>query len=287
MNAPRRVVVTGFGAVSPLGLSAATTWSGIREGRSGIAGITLFDVTDCPVKFAGEVKGFDAAPMLEKLYPAKDLRKVGRFAHLSLAASLEAFEHSGLVKGEFNAARAGTAIGVGMGGLPEIEDTHNDFKAKGFRRISPFFITQSIPNLASGMVSMAFGLKGSNLCHTTACASGAHAIGESFLSIRNGQNDVVLAGGAESVVCALGVGGFAALRALSTRNDDPKAASRPYDNDRDGFVLAEGATTLVLEEYEHAKKRGATIYAEIVGYGLSGDAYHFTLPAPEGAGGGQ
>lgn len=287
MSGPRRVVVTGFGAVTPLGLNAATTWQGIREGRSGIDLITQFDTTDSPVKFAGEVKNFDAVKTLETLFPAKDLRKVGRFAHLALSASLEAFHHAGLVKGEFDARRAGTAIGVGMGGLPEIEDTHKDFLGKGFRRISPFFITQSIPNLASGMVSMSFGLKGSNLCHTTACASGAHAIGESFLSIRNGQNDIVLAGGSESVVCALGIGGFAALRALSTRNESPQTASRPYDKDRDGFVLAEGATTLVLEEYEHAKKRGAKIYAEIVGYGLSGDAYHFTLPAPEGAGGGQ
>ena len=303
----RRVVVTGIGAVSPLGLTAGESWKNALEGRPGIGKITLFDPTDCPVQIAGEVKGFDVTkpiPTPVRPRPAdeavtvaanpKDARKIGRFSHFAMVAALEAYADSGLdahrdpSKGfAVSAERMGVNIGVGMGGLPEIEDVHNDFLAKGYRRITPFFITQSIPNLASGMVSIQLDLKGPNLCNTTACTSSAHSIGESMWQIRRGDADIMLAGGSEAVVCKLGIGGFAAMRALSTRNDSPETASRPYDEGRDGFVMGEGAAVLVLEEYEHAKKRGAKIYGEVLGYGLSADAFHITTPSPEGEGGGR
>jgi 3-oxoacyl-[acyl-carrier-protein] synthase II len=300
----RRVVITGVGAVSPLGLTAGETWSAALEGRSGIAKITHFDLTDCPVTFAGEVKGFDVTRPMGPFRPhgtksdaspvvqaanAKDARRVGRFTNLSLLASLEAYGDSGLdsYRDHFSPTRAGTNIGAGMGGLPEIEAVQNDFLAKGYRRITPFFIPQAIPNMASGQVSILLNLQGPNLCNVTACTSSAHSIGESFRHIQRGEADVMIAGGAEAVICKLGIGGFAAMRALSTRNDSPETASRPWDEARDGFVMGEGAATLVLEEYEFARKRGARIYAEIAGYGLSGDAYHMTSPSPDGEGGGR
>ena len=302
MEKRRRVVITGIGAVSPLGLSAGESWRNALEGKSGIGKITLFDPTDCAARIAGEVKGFDVTkPLATPVHPrpdaepvtvaanAKDARKVGRFSHFAMVASLEAYADSGLDahRRTIDPTRMGVNVGVGMGGLPEIEDVHNTFLEKGYRRISPFFITQSIPNLAAGMVSMQLDLKGPNLCNTTACTSSAHSIGESMWQIRRGDADIMLAGGAEAVICKLGIGGFAAMRALSTRNDSPETASRPYDTDRDGFVMGEGAAMMVLEEYEHAKKRGAKIYGEVLGYGLSADAYHITTPAPEGEGGGR
>jgi 3-oxoacyl-[acyl-carrier-protein] synthase II len=215
------------------------------------------------------------------------MRRVGRFVHLSLAASLEAYGDSGLdaIRSKISPDRIGANIGVGMGGLPEIEDVHNDMLAKGYRRITPFFIPQVIPNMAAGQLSILLNLQGPNLCNVTACTSSAHSIGESFRQIQRGDAEVMITGGAEAVIGRLAMGGFASMRALSTRNDAPTKASRPFDVERDGFVMGEGAATLVLEEYEHAKKRGAKIYGEIIGYGLSGDAYHMTSPAPEGEGG--
>lgn len=302
----RRVVVTGIGAVSPLGLTAGETWKNALEGKSGIAQITHFDPTDCSVLIAGEVKGFDVTkPLTSPLQPrpladppeapltvaasSKDARKVARFSHFAMTASIEAYTDSGLDahRAVIDPTRMGVNIGVGMGGLPEIEEVHNAFLTKGYKRITPFFITQSIPNLASGMVSILLNLKGPNLCNTTACTSSAHSIGEALYQIRRGDADIMLAGGSEAVVCKLGIGGFASMRALSTRNDSPETASRPYDRDRDGFVMGEGSAVLVMEEYEHAKKRGAKIYAEVLGYGLSADGYHITTPAPEGEGGGR
>jgi 3-oxoacyl-[acyl-carrier-protein] synthase II len=297
-SAKRRVVVTGIGAVTPLGLSVADSWNGVIEGRSGVGPIQLFDSTDSPVTIAAEVKGFDVTRQVGPYHPApglevnqaanaKEARRVGRFVHFALAAGLDAYGDSGLdaVRAKIQPERMGINIGVGMGGLPEIEAVHNEFLAKGYKRISPFFIPQAIPNLASGQLSVLLNLRGPNLCNVTACASGAHSIGESFRQIQRGDADVIISGGAESVICKLGIGGFAAMRALSVRNDAPAKASRPFDRDRDGFVMGEGAAILVLEEYEFARKRGAKIYGEIMGYGLSGDAFHMTSPAPEGEGG--
>ena len=298
----RRVVVTGIGAITPVGLTAREAWSNVLEGRSGMARITAFDPAECPVTFAAEVKGFDVTKPMGPFHPsgtaapdqevtqaanAKEARRVGRFCNFALVASLEAYGDSGIdgYRSQFSATRFGVNIGVGMGGLPEIEAVHDEFLAKGFKRITPFFIPQAIPNMASGQVSVLLHLQGPNLCNVTACSSSAHSIGESFKQIQTGQADVMLAGGAEAVICKLGIGGFAAMRALSSRNDAPEKASRPWDKDRDGFVMGEGSACLVLEEYEFAKKRGAKIYAEIKGYGLSGDAYHMTSPAPEGEGG--
>lgn len=294
----RRVVVTGVGAVSPLGLSAQETWKNALQGRSGIARTTLFELTDCPVTFSGEVKGFDVTRSVGPYQPSpgsqviqaansKEARRVGRFVHFALAAGLEAYGDSGLdlVRSKISPERMGVNIGVGMGGLPEIEAVHDEFLAKGYRRVTPFFIPQVIPNLASGQLSILLNLQGPNLCNVTACSSSAHSIGESYRQIQRGDADVIIAGGAEAVICKLGIAGFAAMRALSSRNDSPEQASRPFDRDRDGFVMGEGSAILVLEEYEFAKARGAKIYGEIRGYGLSGDAYHMTSPAPEGEGG--
>ena len=299
-QAKRRVVITGMGAVSPLGLSAQETWRSALEGRSGVKPITLFDTTDCPVRFAAEVKGFDVTRAVGPYQPApghtitqaantKEMRRVGRFTHLALAAGLEAYGDSGLdaIRAQIDPDRMGVNIGAGMGGLPEIEAVHDEFISKGYKRITPFFILQSIPNLASGQLSILLNLRGPNLCNVTACSSSAHSVGESFRQIQRGDADIMVAGGAEAVVCKLGVGGFAAMKALSTRNESPEQASRPWDRDRDGFVLGEGAAVLILEEFEFARKRGAKIYGEIVGYGLSGDAYHTTSPSPEGEGGGR
>lgn len=294
----RRVVVTGIGAVSPLGLSVKETWNNALQGQSGIGRISLFDLAECPVTIAGEVKGFDVTQPVGPFHPSKDTqvsqaanpkeaRRVGRFVHFALAAGLQAYGDSGLdlIRSKIDPERMGVNIGVGMGGLPEIEDVHNDFLAKGYRRVTPFFIPLVIPNMASGQLSILLDLKGPNLCNVTACSSSAHSIGESFRQIQRGEADVIISGGAEAVISKLGIAGFAAMKALSTRNDFPTKASRPFDQNRDGFVMGEGSAVLVLEEYEFAKKRGAHIYGEILGYGMSGDAYHMTSPAPEGEGG--
>jgi len=297
----RRVVVTGMGAVSPLGLTAQDTWKAAIEGKSGIAFITHFDTTGSPVTIAGEVKNFDFTKNVGPFHPnaaapdyavtqagsTKDARRVGKYVHFALVAGLEAYADSGLdsYRSKISPELMGVNIGVGMGGLPEIEAVHDDFLAKGYKRVTPFFIPQVIPNMASGQLSILLDLKGANLCNVTACTSSAHSIGESFRQIARGDADVMIAGGAEAVICKLGIAGFAAMRALSARNDAPTKASRPFDEGRDGFVMGEGAAVMILEEYEHAKKRGAKIYGEIKGYGLSGDAYHMTSPAPEGEGG--
>lgn len=279
----RRVVVTGVGAVTPLGNSMEETWHNALEGRSGIGPITKFDSSKFDVHFAGEVKGFNPDLYIDK----KEQKKMDPFIHYSLAATKMALENAKLDLVPEIGAETGVIIGVGMGGLPNIEEQHQKMMEKGPGRISPFFIPSVITNLAAGQVSIAFGAQGVNYSVTSACASGAHAIGESTRYIRDGLAKVMIAGGAESTVCGLGIGGFAAMRALSTRNDSPEKASRPWDKDRDGFVLAEGAAILILEDLEFALKRGATILAEVTGYGASADAYHMTSPAPEGAGGGR
>jgi 3-oxoacyl-[acyl-carrier-protein] synthase II len=296
----RRVVVTGLGVMSPLGQNVTDTWKNALEGRSGIATTTLFDLKDCPVTISGEVKGFDVTQSIGPFHPSpdlqitqaansKDARRVGRYVHLGLAAGLQAYGDSGLdsVRSKIAPDRIGVNLGVGMGGLPEIEAVHDEFLAKGYRRITPFFIPQVIPNMASGQLSILLNLQGPNLCNVTACSSSAHSLGESWRQIQRGDADVMIAGGAEAVICKLGVGGFAAMKALSTRNDSPTTASRPFNLDRDGFVMGEGAAVLILEEYEFAKSRGAKIYGELIGYGLSADAYHITSPSPDGNGGGR
>jgi 3-oxoacyl-[acyl-carrier-protein] synthase II len=278
----RRVVVTGLGCVSPVGKTVAESWSNLLAGNSGIELITSFDTANLAVKFAGQVKDFQVADYM----PEKEARHMDRFIHLGLAAAFEAVADSGLPTGDALdgelAERIGVNIGSGIGGLPMIEDTHSEMVNRGPRRISPFFVPASIINMISGHVSIKYGFKGPNIAVVTACTTGLHAIGLSARMIESGDADVMVAGGAESCVSPLGVGGFAAARALSTRNDDPKTASRPWDKDRDGFVLGEGGGVLVLEEYEHAKQRGAKIYAEIVGFGMSGDAYHMTAPNVDG-----
>jgi 3-oxoacyl-[acyl-carrier-protein] synthase II len=278
----RRVVVTGLGCVSPVGKTVAESWSNLLEGKSGIEAITSFDTANLAVKFAGQVKGFNVADYM----PEKEARHMDRFIHLGLAAADEAIRDSGLPSGEQLDAELATRIGVnvgsGIGGLPMIEETHAEMMNRGPRRISPFFVPASIINMISGHVSIRHGFQGPNIAVVTACTTGLHAIGLSGRLIESGDADVMIAGGAESCVSPLGVGGFAAARALSTRNDDPRTASRPWDKDRDGFVLGEGGGVLVLEEYEHAKKRGAKIYAELSGFGMSGDAYHMTAPNVDG-----
>lgn len=276
--AKRRVVVTGLGAVTPVGIGVAATWQNIVAGTSGIGRITRFDASAFACQIAGEVKDFDVTQYI----PAKDARRMDRFVHLGLAAGIEAFKDSGLEVNEQNADRIGVCIGSGIGGLPSIEETQNDLLAGGPRKISPFFIAGTIINMISGNLSILYGMKGPNFAVVSACTTGTHSIGEAMRIIQYGDADVMLAGGAESSVCPLAIGGFAASRALSTRNDDPATASRPWDKDRDGFVLGEGAGVLVLEEYEHAKARGAKIYAELIGYGMSADAYHITAPNIEG-----
>ena len=274
----RRVVVTGLGAVTPVGIGVATTWQNIVAGKSGIGRITRFDPTPFASQIAGEVKDFDVTQYI----PAKDARRMDRFVHLGLAAGIEAFKDSGLEVNEQNADRIGVCISSGIGGLPMIEDTHNDYLVGGPRKISPFFIAGTIINMISGNLSILFGLRGPNFAVVSACTTGTHSIGEAMRMIQYGDADVMVAGGSESSVSPLAIGGFAASRALSTRNDDPTTASRPWDKDRDGFVLGEGAGVLVLEEYEHAKARGAKIYAELSGYGMSADAYHITAPNMDG-----
>lgn len=276
----RRVVVTGMGALTPLGLNVSESWEKAINAESGIAKIESFDTENYAVKFAGEVKGFDP----EMYVPKKEIKKMDRFIPLSIGATEMAMLDSGLELDKLNLQRAGVLIGVGLGGLPFIEQQHRILMERGPSRLSPFFIPSTISNLAPGHISMKYGFQGPNFTLTSACASGAHAIGEAAKYIRDGHCDVMIAGGSESVVCGMAIGGFSAMKALSTRNDSPQTASRPFDKTRDGFVLAEGAATLILEDYEVAKKRGAKIYAEVLGYGLSSDAYHITSPAPEGRG---
>ena len=278
----RRVVVTGLGLISPVGNTVAEGWANLVAGRSGIANITRFDASAFACKFAGEVKGFK----VEDYFPAKDARHMDTFIHYGLAASIQAVRDAGLPTGgdlkEEEAERIGVLVGSGIGGLPLIEDTHAELTNRGPRRITPFFVPASIINMISGHVSITYGFTGPNLAIVTACTTGLHSIGEAGRLIEYGDADVMVAGGAESTVSPLGVGGFAAARALSTRNDDPQTASRPWDKDRDGFVLGEGAGVVVLEEYEHAKKRGAKIYAELLGFGMGADAYHMTAPDVDG-----
>ena len=278
----RRVVVTGLGLISPVGNTVAEGWANLLAGRSGIANITKFDATNFACRFAGEVKGFK----VEDYFPAKDARHMDTFIHYGLAASMQAVRDAGLATNdaltEEQAERIGVVVGSGIGGLPLIEDTHGELVDRGPRRITPFFVPASIINMISGHVSITYGFKGPNLAIVTACTTGLHSIGEAGRLIEYGDADVMIAGGSEATVSPLGVGGFAAARALSTRNDDPQTASRPWDKDRDGFVLGEGAGVVVLEEYEHAKKRGAKIYAELVGFGMGADAYHMTAPNVDG-----
>jgi len=276
----RRVVVTGLGIVSPVGTGVPEAWSSILAGQSGITRITRFDPTPFSSQIAGEVKGFDPAQYLS----AKESRRFDTFIHYGLAASIEAIKDAGLDLEREQREMVGVCIGSGIGGLPLIEETHNAYLAGGPRKITPFFVPGSIINLISGQLSIMYGLKGPNLAVVTACTTANHSIGEAGRLIEYGDADVMIAGGSESCVSQLGVGGFCAARALSGRNDDPAAASRPWDKDRDGFVLGEGAGILVLEEYEHARKRGAKIYCELAGYGMSADAHHITAPCEDGEG---
>ena len=278
----RRVVVTGLGCVSPVGNTVQAAWDSLLAGRSGIARIEAFDPTAFACQIAGEVKNFDLEPYIN----AKEARSMDRFIHLGIAAAQQAIEDAGLPSREELddelATRIGVIIGSGIGGLPLIEETHSELTNRGPRRISPFFVPASIINMISGHVSMRHGFKGPNLAIVTACTTGLHSIGEAARKIEYGDADIIVAGGSESTVSPLGIGGFAAMRALSTRNDDPTAASRPWDKDRDGFVLGEGAGVMVLESYEHAKARGAKIYCELAGYGMSADAGHMTAPNMDG-----
>jgi 3-oxoacyl-[acyl-carrier-protein] synthase II len=278
----RRVVVTGLGCVSPVGNNVACSWDNLLAGHSGIELITQFDPSNFACRFAGEVKGFDICDYISE----KEARHMDRFIHLGMAAACQAVIDSGLTTGDAlndeEAVRIGCNIGSGIGGLPLIEQTHDELVKRGPRRISPFFVPASIINMISGHVAIKFGFKGPNIAVVTACTTGLHAIGLAARMIEYGDCDVMVAGGSEATVSPLGVGGFASARALSTRNDDPKAASRPWDRDRDGFVLGEGSGVLVLEEYEHAKSRGAKIYAELAGFGMSADAFHMTAPNVDG-----
>ena len=275
-----RIVVTGLGAVAPNGIGTQTFWQNVINGVSGIAPITRFDASRHDTQIAGEVKGFDPLQWIEK----KEARKMDLFIHFAVAAAQMAYDDSGLKVTDDNGERIGVFVGTGMGGIPALEESHRVLMEKGPGRISAFFIPSIITNLASGQISMRFGMKGPNSCVCTACATGNHAIGDSLRIIQRGDADVMLAGGSEAVITPLTIGGFCSMKALSTRNAEPTRASRPFDKDRDGFVMGEGAGIMVLESLEHAKRRGAKIYAEIVGYGMSADAYHITQPAPEGEG---
>jgi 3-oxoacyl-[acyl-carrier-protein] synthase II len=277
--ARRRVVITGLGLISPVGNTVEEGWQNILAGRSGIGLVTKFDTSTFPVRIAGEVRNFDITSYIS----AKDARRMDTFIHFGLAAGIQAVRDAGLDKeGSVDPERIGVSIGSGIGGLPLIEETKEEFIASGIRKVSPFFVPGSIINMISGNLSIVYGFKGPNLAIVTACTTGTHSIGEAARLIEYGDAEVMVAGGAESTVSPLGMGGFCAARALSTRNDDPTTASRPWDKDRDGFVLGEGAGVLVLEEYEHAKARGAKIYAEVAGYGMSADAYHITAPNMDG-----
>ncbi|MBA6224982.1 MULTISPECIES: beta-ketoacyl-ACP synthase II [unclassified Colwellia] len=276
----RRVVVTGLGMLSPLGNSPESTWTNLLLGKSGIADITHFDTTEYPTRFAGLVKGFDAEDYMAR----KDARKMDLFIQYGVAAGVQAVKDSGIEINEENAPRIGVAIGSGIGGLGLIEENHAKLLNNGPRKLSPFFVPSTIINMIAGHLSIMFGLKGPNISIVTACTSGVHNIGHAARMIAYGDADAMVAGGAEKASTTLGLGGFGAARAMSTRNDAPQQASRPWDKDRDGFVLGDGAGVLVLEEYEHAKARGAKIYAELAGFGMSGDAYHMTSPPADGAG---
>ncbi|NYT38325.1 beta-ketoacyl-[acyl-carrier-protein] synthase II [Allopusillimonas soli] len=274
----RRVVITGLGIVSPVGNDLDSAWDNIVNGRSGIGTITRFDASALSARIAGEVKGFDVTQYIS----AKEAKQMDTFIHYGVAAGLQAWRDAGIEIAEDQADRYGVILGSGIGGLPRIEDTQSEYLARGARRISPFFVPGSLINLVSGQLSILLGLKGPSYAVVSACTTGLHSIGDAGRLIEYGDADVMIAGGAESTVSPLGIGGFAAMRALSTRNDDPQTASRPWDRDRDGFVLGEGAGALVLEEYEHARKRGARIYGELVGYGMSSDAHHITSPDKDG-----
>ena len=279
--ARRRVVITGLGLVSPVGNTVEEGWQNILAGRSGIAHVTKFDTAAFPVQIAGEVRNFDITSYIS----AKDARRMDTFIHFGMAAGIQAVRDAGLDKENVaDLERVGVAIGSGIGGLPLIEATKEEYMAGGLRKVSPFFVPGSIINMISGNLSIMYGFKGPNIALVTACTTGTHSVGEAARIIEYGDADIMVAGGAESTVSPLGMGGFCAARALSTRNDDPTTASRPWDKDRDGFVLGEGAGCMVLEEYEHAKARGAKIYAEVAGYGMSADAYHMTQPAESGDG---
>ncbi len=278
--ARRKVVITGLGIVSPVGNSVEEAWQNLLAGRSGIDTVSRFDASSFSSRIAGEVRNFDITAYL----PAKDARRMDVFIHYGMAAGIQAIRDAGLTEHPADAERIGVAIGSGIGGLPMIESTKDDYQAGGVRKISPFFVPGSIINMVSGNLSILYGYKGPNIALVTACSTATHSIGEAARIIEYGDADVMIAGGAESCISPLGLGGFCAARALSTRNEDPKAASRPWDKDRDGFVLSEGAGVLVLEEYEHAKARGAKIYAEVAGYGMSADANHMTQPCEDGDG---
>jgi len=276
----RRVVVTGVGLVTPLGTGVEKTWSALCAGKSGIGPITRFDASEVGVNIAAEVKDFQVEDHIDK----KVAKHLDLFVQYAVAAAGEALRNAGFQITEENAPRVGSIMGCGLGGLPTIEKYHQVALEKGTKRITPFFIPMVIPNMGAGQISIIYGTRGPNLCLTTACAAGTHAVGEAFRSIANDECDVVITGGSESVICPLAVGGFHAMKALSTRNDQPEKASRPFERDRDGFIISEGAGVLILEELEHAKARGATIYAEVAGYGLSGDGYHMAAPPEDGNG---
>jgi len=276
----QRVVVTGLGAVSPLGCGTEANWTALLAGRSGIGPITAFDSTSFPVRIAGEVRDFDPSAYIEK----KELKRVDRFAQLAIAAAQMAVDDAGLQVAPDEAPRVGVVVGVGMGGIATIEETVQTYLKEGLRRVSPFFIPRLIANMAPGHIAIRFGCLGVNYTPTSACASGGQAVGEAFRLIRYGEQDAVITGGAEAAVTPLGIGGFAVMRAMSTQNDTPEHASRPFDRDRDGFVLSEGAGILIVESLSRAQARGARIYCELVGYGANGDAFHITTPAPEGRG---
>lgn len=276
----RRVVVTGLGLVAPVGLDVKSSWENILAGKSGIKPITHFDVTPFSTRFGGPIYGFDPSPYISE----KEAKKMDKFIHYGMAAGCQAVADAGLEITEDNCRRIGIAIGSGIGGITGIENNYEAYREKGPRRISPYFVPANIINMVAGNLSIKFGIKGPNYSIVSACATGTHNIGEAALMIRHGYVDVMLAGGAEMATSPVGLGGFAAARALSTRNDDPEGASRPFDKDRDGFVLSDGAGVVVLEEYEHARARGARIYAELIGFGMNSDAYHMTAPSEDGAG---
>jgi len=277
----RRVVVTGLGLVSPVGIGVDESWSALVAGKSGVGPITLFDASTFPTRIAGEVKGFDPAKFMDR----KEARRNDRFIQFALAAADMAMKDSGLDMSKEDPERVGAIVGAGIGGLGTIEDEHKTFLEKGVRKIGPFFIPSLIINLAPGQISLKYGMKGPNFSPVSACATGNHSIGDAMIYIERGLADVMITGGCEATITPLGIGGFCAARALSERNDAPEKASRPFDKNRDGFVAGEGSGLLILEEYERARKRGARIYAEVVGYGASADANHITSPAPEGEGG--
>lgn len=276
----RRVVITGVGMITPVGLDTEASWEGLINGKSGIGPITQFDDKTIPTQIAGEIHGFEP----EKYIEPKEIKKMDRFIHLAIAASQMAMDMSGLKITPENAERVGVMVSAGIGGLPAIEKYHKIYLERGFRKITPFFIPMLIINEVAGNISMRFGAKGPNISVVTACATGTHSIGDAFKWIQRGDADAMIAGGTESCICATGVGGFNAMKALSTRNNEPQRASRPFDAERDGFIMGEGAGVVVLEDLESALKRGARIYAEALGYGATGDAYHITSPAPNGEG---